>query len=104
MRVMKGIGLLAIPVVVLMMAGQAQSQDWPEGRPAEGAALYKSCTPCHSLQGNGIAGKAVPDLMAKMKHYQAGTFKNPKILGMQGALKGMSDQQLMDLASYITKM
>lgn len=105
MRVMKGIGLLAIPVVALMMAGEAQSQDWPgKGRPAEGATLYEACTPCHTLKGNGIAGKPEAELMSKMKHYQTGTFENSKVKVMQNVMKGMSDQQLLDLSAYITKM
>lgn len=63
-----------------------------------------SCVPCHTLNGNGLAGKSVSDLMDKMKAYQSGTFTDAKLLGMQQVLKPLSDKQLLDLAAYINKM
>ena len=60
--------------------------------------------PCHTLNGNGLAGKPVSDLMDKMKAYQSGTFTDAKLLGMQQVLKPLSDKQLLDLAAYINKM
>ena len=95
--------LLALPL--LIVAGTVQAQTWPDGgNPSEGATLYGGCVPCHTLNGNGIAGKPVPDLMNKMKGFQSGTFSNPKMIGMQQALQPLSDKQLLDLAAYINKM
>ena len=93
----------ALPLLVA--AGAAQAQTWPDGgNPSEGAALYDGCVPCHTLNGNGLAGKPVSELMDKMKAYQSGTFTDAKLLGMQQVLKPLSDKQLLDLAAYINKM
>lgn len=95
--------VLALPL--LLVAGAAQAQNWPDGgNPSEGATLYDSCVPCHTLNGNGIAGKSVNDLMNKMKGFQSGTFTTPKIVSMQQVLQPLSDKQLLDLAAYINKM
>ena len=93
---MKYACVLALPLLVA--AGAAQAQTWPDG------GLYDSCVPCHTLNGNGLAGKSVSDLMDKMKAYQSGTFTDAKLLGMQQVLKPLSDKQLLDLAAYINKM
>lgn len=103
---LKFLGLLALPAFVLAATSVAYSQQtWPDGgKPGVGATLYDNCVPCHTLNGNGIAGLSVQELMTKMKHYQSGTFSNPKVQGMQKVLTPMSDAQLLDLAAYITKM
>lgn len=103
---LKCLGLLALPVFVLTATGVAYSQQtWPDsGKPGVGATLYDSCVPCHTLNGNGIAGLPVQELMTKMKNYQSGTFNEPKVQKMQKVLQPMSDTQLLDLAAYITKM
>ena len=94
---MKYACVLALPLLVA--AGAAQAQTWPDGgNPSEGATLYDSCVPWHTLNGNGL------DLMDKMKAYQSGTFTDAKLLGMQQVLKPLSDKQLLDLAAYINKM
>ncbi|MFR6519147.1 MAG: c-type cytochrome [Bilophila wadsworthia] len=86
---MKYACVLALPLLVA--AGAAQAQTWPDGgNPSEGATLYDSCVPCHTLNGNGLAGKSVSDLMDKMKAYQSGTFTDAKLLGMQQVLKPLS--------------
>ena len=92
---MKYACVLALPLLVAAGGG---------GNPSEGATLYDSCVPCHTLNGNGLAGKSVSDLMDKMKAYQSGTFTDAKLLGMQQVLKPLSDKQLLDLAAYINKM
>ena len=100
---MKYACVLALPLLVA--AGAAQAQTWPDGgNPSEGATLYDSCVPCHTLNGNGLAGKSVSDLMDKMKAYQSGTFTDAKLLGRQQVLKPLSDKQLLDLAAYINMM
>ena len=97
---MKYACVLALPLLVA--AGAAQAQTWPDGgNPSEGATLYDSCVPCHTLNGNGLAGKSVSDLMDKMKAYQSGTFTDAKLLGMQQVLKPLSDKQLLDLAADV---
>ena len=52
---MKYACVLALPLLVA--AGAAQAQTWPDGgNPSEGATLYDSCVPCHTLNGNGLVG------------------------------------------------
>ena len=83
---MKYACVLALPLLVA--AGAAQAQTWPDGgNPSEGATLYDSCVPCHTLNGNGLAGKSVSDLMDKMKAYQSGTFTDAKLLGIEAAVR-----------------
>ncbi len=101
---LKCTGILALPVLGLMLASPASSAQQWIGNPATGAELYDACVPCHTLQGKGIAGLKEDVLIGKMKEYQAGTYADPKIQGMQKVLQSMSDQQLFDLAAYITKM
>ncbi|WP_294511883.1 c-type cytochrome [uncultured Bilophila sp.] len=101
--VLKYACVMALPLLVA--AGAAQAQTWPDGgNPSEGATLYDSCVPCHTLNGNGLAGMSVPDLMEKMKGFQTGTYTDGKMVGMQNVLKPLSDKQLLDLAAYINKM
>ena len=101
--VLKYACVMALPLLVA--AGAAQAQTWPDGgNPSEGATLYDSCVPCHTLNGNGLAGMSVPDLMEKMKGFQTGTSTDGKMVGMQNVLKPLSDKQLLDLAAYINKM
>lgn len=91
--------------VVTESQAPAPAQQWPDGgNPSQGAALYDSCVPCHTLNGNGLAGKSVSDLMNKMKAYQGGTYTDPKLAGMHKVLAPLSDQQLLDLAAYMNKM
>ena len=101
---LKCTGLLALPVLGLMLASPADSAQQWIGNPATGAELYDPCVPCHTLRGNGIAGAKEDALIDKMKKYRTGTYASPKIQGMQKVLQSMSDQQLFDLAAYITKM
>ena len=102
---MKYACVLALPLLVA--AGAAQAQTWPDGgNPSEGATLYDSCVPCHTLNGNGLAGKSVSDLMDKMKAYQSGTFTDAKLLGMQQVLKlifPLSPNDMNDLCALYEK-
>lgn len=76
----------------------------PLGNPATGAALFEQCAPCHGLDAKGLAGKSEAQLMAAMQNYQTGTFTKEKVLKMQGILRGLSQEQLADLARYINKI
>ena len=89
----------------LLMAGIAvEAQSAPEGNAARGASLFEACVPCHTMTGKGVAGLPVERLMSKMQNFQTGQFDNPKVQEMQQVLRPMTQQDLLDLASYITKM
>lgn len=98
----KRAALLALPVVTLFFADVAYSK--MQGNPANGAALYESCVPCHSLTGKGLAGQPEAQLVNKMTAIQGASLTKPKAIEMQNILKPMSEQQILDLASYITTM
>lgn len=91
-------------VEAVITPGQMPKSPAPIGNPATGAALFEQCTPCHGMDGKGVAGKSEAQLMAAMQNFQTGTFTNPKVLKMQGILRGLSQEQLADLARYINKM
>lgn len=74
------------------------------GNPAVGAELFNSCTPCHGLQGKSVAGLPEKELMQKMEAYRQGTYNDAQTVKMQKILQQMSQQQLFDLAAYMTKM
>ncbi|MEG2172242.1 MAG: tat pathway signal sequence [Desulfovibrionaceae bacterium] len=94
--------LVALPVMMLVFASVTYAQ--MQGNPADGAALYEGCVPCHTLMGKGIAGQPEGQLVSKMTAIQNGSFTNPKAIEMQNVLKPMSPQQILDLAAYITGM
>ena len=95
------IGFLSIPLVFMAFVGESYSAG---GNPVRGAQLFENCAPCHTYNGNGVAGLPVDVLMQKMQAIQTGTFTNPKVQGMQKVLQPMSQQDLTDLAADITKM
>ncbi len=74
-----------------------------EANVENGATLYKKCAGCHTANPK-FAGKEVKYLQDKMAYYRDGKFENPKVLNMQKSFGGMSDQDLMDLATYLNKM
>lgn len=94
--------LLALPLLALTLADDARSA--MEGNPARGASLYEACVPCHTLQPKAMAGKPAEALLQKMLGYQKMTTDNPKIQGMKKTLDPLNQQDLMDLAAYISKM
>lgn len=99
---MKRVALVAIPVITLMGANLVHAQ--MKGNPANGASLYGSCVPCHTLMGKGLAGQPEATLVTKMQAIQQGSFTQPKVMEMQKVLAPMTQQEVFDLASYITKM
>ena len=101
-RTWKYLALLSLPLLVIGLSVEAQSA--MEGNPARGASLFESCAPCHTYTGKGVAGLPEETLMQKMQQYQTGTFDNPKVQSMQKVLQPMSQQDLLDLAAYISKM
>ncbi len=99
--VLKGILFLCTPILLstaLVMHSGAE-----EKQPNKGEQLYKSCISCHSAKPK-FAGKSVEELAEKHKHFRDGKFTKPVVIKMQKAFKGMSDQDLKDLAIYINKL
>lgn len=72
---------------------------------ADGAALYAKCKGCHGADGknaaiSGVAIAGSDTVAAKLKGYQNGEGGAKKGM-MMGQVKGLSDQDIADLAAYI---
>ena len=100
----KGVAFLALPLLVVSLANAAQSGAGDKGSPERGAKLYSACAPCHTMKGNGIAGNPEAELLEKMQGYRSGVFSEGKIKRMQEALQGLNEQELLDVAAYISTM
>ncbi len=98
-----GAPILFASALILVAAHGGQSQP-TAGNPAEGAALYQNCIPCHGLNGKGIAGVPSARLLEEMKRYRSGSFTHPRQMEMQRVLQKFSLQEMQDLAVYISKM
>jgi|TARA_Y100000780_G_scaffold232591_1_gene267985 cytochrome c553 len=75
-----------------------------------GATLYKTCVQCHGEDGMGdpsqqapkIAGQYDWYIISTIKLFKEGTDrKNPKMLPF---IKDLSDQDIADLAAYVSQM
>ena len=90
------LGIAAFLVCIALPAYAAQ------GNVTEGETLYKaSCSSCHTERPGRIIGKPVEDLVAKMHAVKNMDGAVGKVLAMQNALKPLSDQQLIDIATYL---
>lgn len=101
-KILQYLGLYCIPLILVTISHISFAAE--EANPAHGASLFEQCATCHTYNGNGIAGLPEKELIEKMQKYQNGTFTKPKVIGMQKVLKPMSQQDLWDLAAYISKM
>jgi cytochrome c553 len=77
---------------------------------AKGAELFKQCISCHGVNGDGNAAQKAPRLAGQYDWYtlkqlqdiKAGVSrKNPVMLPFLGKL---NDQDMKDLAAYISKL
>lgn len=100
----KNATLLTLFVFIFSLATYAA------GDAAKGAALYKTCVQCHGENGRGnpteeapmIAGQYDWYIVSSIKQFKAGTErKNPKMLPY---ISNLSDQDIEDLAAYISSM
>lgn len=80
------------------------------GDAARGKTLYSSCVQCHGEDGRGnvteeapkIAGQYDWYIVSSIEQFRAGVErKNPKMLPF---IKNLSQQDIEDLAAYISKM
>jgi len=80
----------------VLMAGPVQAGD-----AAAGKAKSESCAGCHGDDGKDgdkpIAGMAEADFVKAVKDYQSGARDNKK---MAKAAKGLSDEDIANLAAY----
>jgi cytochrome c553 len=83
----------------LMMGSQAWAGD-----AAAGKALSDSCAACHGDDGKGdppLAGMAEAKFVKAMKDFQSGAVKSKM---MAGLAKGLSDDDIANLAAYYASL
>lgn len=94
-----------LTVVLLSTQFQVYAQDL-----AKGAELYKQCTVCHGNKGEGNTTQKAPRISGQYDWYilkqlqdiKAGT--NRKNAVMVPILNKLSEQDMKDLAAYISKL
>ena len=89
-------------ILALLGAVQAYAV---QGNAAEGEKLYKdSCAPCHTEHPAKMVGKPAEGLLAKMNKVKTMDGATGKVMTMQNTLKALSDQQLLNIATYLHTM
>ena len=97
---------MKLVVLVLMLGTTAYGQI--SGNSENGMKIYKrKCVACHGKQGEGKKSQKAPRLAGQHDWYlyeqlvatQSGKRKNPKMIPF---IKGLSDQDFKDLATYIS--
>jgi len=98
--------MLAAAMSAAMVGGEAQA--------ADGKALYaeKTCTACHGPAGNKplmpdypkIAGQNEAYIVKQMTDIKSGARANGNSAAMKGVMVLVSEQDIKDLAAYISKL
>lgn len=80
---------------------------------SNGETLFKQCAGCHGADGHNkafgksgvIAGQDVEVLIASLKYYKETEFKtHGTSLVMSKQVKNMNAQDLLDIATYVSKL
>lgn len=99
MSMLKPLGAITA-AALLFVAVQVQAA---EGDAAAGESLYKaSCMPCHKEKPGNMVGKPVAELVAKSMKYKNMDNPTGSVEKMQKAMKALSDQQITDIATYLS--
>ena len=74
-----------------------------------GEAKYAACGACHGSNGGGgvgpaLAGQTVEYIVGRLNQYKAGEKVGNQSNMMWGQAAGLSDQDMTDLAEYITTL
>lgn len=95
----------SLVLILVLITIQSQAQD-----ATKGAALYKQCISCHGDKGDGnpamkaprISGQHDWYILKQLQDMKAGKVrKNPT---MNPFLSKLNEQDMKDLASYISKL
>lgn len=93
--------LIAAGLLLAAAAAQAQAQTPPTGR-----LLASNCFQCHGTDGKGpgfdrLAGKSANEIYGELKEMQSGHEGN----GLMAVhARGYTDQQLRDLAGWLSRV
>ena len=96
--------LLTIILFISFFSSKAFSQDAEKG-----ANLYKKCVLCHGENGEGKRSQKAPKIAGQFDWYLLKQLKDIKSMtrkndAMMPYVKGLSDTDLKDLSSFISKM
>lgn len=75
-----------------------------------GKAKYVTCMACHGPTGQGqaifpaVAGKSADELAAKLMKYRAGEQVGPNSMLMMPHAAGLSDDDIANLAAYMSSL
>ena len=74
-----------------------------------GEAKYAACGACHGAQGGGgvgpaLAGQSVEYIVGRLNQYKAGEKVGSQSNLMWGQAAGLSDQDIQDLAEYVSSL
>ena len=92
--------------IAILISGHIFAQ----GDAKKGASLYKACIQCHGEQGEGNVAEEAPKIAGQLDWYIVSSIeafkigkdrKNPKMLPY---IKSLSEQDIADLAAYISAM
>lgn len=84
-----------------------------ENKPTTGEMLFKQCAGCHGADGKNkafgksgiLAGQEASDLVESIKFYKESEFKTHSSTAvMAKQVKNISDKDIIDLSSYISKL
>ena len=96
--------LITVLVLSLSSATQATAQDISAGE----AIYQKDCRTCHGPTAKGMAvfpkltGNSADFIVNRLKQYRAGETIGPNTPLMAPLAKGLSDEDIANLAAYIT--
>jgi cytochrome c553 len=105
---MKKTALVLAGACSFALSASAWSQDAPKGDADAGRTKNSMCIGCHGIEMYRtafpqvysvpfIAGQSPQYIMAALREYRAGERSHPS---MTGVAKGLSDQDIADLAAY----
>ncbi len=94
--------------VVLSLCSALVFASASSGLSADGAVLYKRCSPCHGADGakapHPVKGQKSDALLKKMKGYLDGSYGGAQKNMMANTLKTLTPEDLQALADYMAKL
>lgn len=95
-----------------MMGSNAVSQESTAPGASRGAVVFRRCASCHGIKAdqhafgtsNIIAGWPKNKIIEALKNYRAGTIQGNNALAMSVQAKGLSDEDIDAVATYISNL
>ncbi len=104
-KILKCIMLLFLPTLLIFgiyLHSWANEEDYA-GDYYKGEKLYGYCVTCHT-RDPAFAGMSVEHLKEKMEYFKAGKLNGPLFEKKNEIFADMSDENILDLALYLSEM